>query len=194
MSVNNSNPDLTQHAPRSPRLRLGGYALLPRIIDKGRASLTGKLGAYHYRGVGMDRHFFRFVGLDHESLKQELAKGGGDGEVLAWVQENAEFKRGPWEILAWSEWITKRTPDSDAETISEFAEMVAKLSKTREDIYTWFDFLDLDVLLWRQSITWSSPHQLKEEENYECKHQQEAGGHCHRRLKRHGIGHNPSAS
>ena len=144
MSVNNSNPDLTQHAPRSPRLRLGGYALLPRIIDKGRASLTGKLGAYHYRGVGMDRHFFKFAGLDHESLKQELAKGGGDGEVLAWVQENAKFKRGPWEILAWSEWITKRTPDSDAETISEFAEMVAKLSKTREDIYTWFDFLDLD--------------------------------------------------
>lgn len=112
--------------------------------DTTRASLTGKLGAYHYRGVGMDRHFFKFVGLDHESLKQELAKGGGDGEVLAWVQENAKFKRGPWEILAWSEWITKRTPDSDAETISEFAEMVAKLSKTREDIYTWFDFLDLD--------------------------------------------------
>ena len=73
----------TQHAPRSPRLRLGGYALLPRIIDKGRASLTGKLGAYHYRGIGMDRHFFKFVGLDHESLKQELAKGDGDGGVLA---------------------------------------------------------------------------------------------------------------
>src|SRR6266436_1123125 len=34
MSVNNSSPDLTQHAPRSPRLRLGGYALLPRIIAK----------------------------------------------------------------------------------------------------------------------------------------------------------------
>src|SRR5262245_53943574 len=74
MSVNNSSPDLTQHAPRSPRLRLGGYALLPRIIDKGHASLTGKLGAYHYRGVGMDRHFFKFVGLDPESLKQELLK------------------------------------------------------------------------------------------------------------------------
>src|SRR5215475_4640859 len=98
MSANNSSPDLTQHAPRSPRLRLGGYALLPRIIDKGRAFLTGKLGAYHYRGVGMDRHFFKFVGLDPESLKQELAKGGGDGEVLAWVQENAKFKREPWRF------------------------------------------------------------------------------------------------
>ena len=42
-------------------------------MDKGRASLTGKLGAYHYRGVGMDRHFFKFVGLDHEFLKQEAA-------------------------------------------------------------------------------------------------------------------------
>src|SRR6266852_9054296 len=143
MSVNNSNPDLTQHAPRSPRLRLGGYALLPRIIDKGRASLTGKLGAYHY-GAGMDRRFFKFVGLDPESLKQALAKGGGDGEVLAWVQENAKVKREAWEILAWSEWVTKRTPDSDAETISEYAVMVAKLSKKREDVYTWFDLLDLD--------------------------------------------------
>ena len=92
----------------------------------------------------MDRHFFNFVGLDHESLKQELAKGGGDGEVLAWVQENAKFKREPWEILAWSEWFTKRAPDSDAETISEFAEMMAKFSKKREDVYTWFDLLDLD--------------------------------------------------
>ena len=105
--------------------------MLPRIRDKGRASLTGKLGAYHYRGVGLDRHFFKFVGLDHESLKQELAKGGGDGEVLAWVQENAKFKREPWEILAWSEWFTKRAPDSDAETISEFAEMVAKFDAER---------------------------------------------------------------
>ena len=84
------------------------------------------------------------MGLDHESLKQELAKGGGDCDVLAWVQENATFKRERWEILAWSEWFTKRTPDSDAETISEFAQMVAKLSKEREDVYTWFDLLDLD--------------------------------------------------
>ncbi len=144
MSVNNSSPDLTQHAPRSPRLRLGGYALLPRILDKGRASLGGKCGEYHYNGIGMDRHFFNFVGVDHEALKQELAKGAGDGDILLWLQANAKLKRQPWEILAWSDWITKRIPDSDFETISEFAEAVKKLSTTREDIHTWFDFIDLD--------------------------------------------------
>jgi hypothetical protein len=41
-------PDLTKQAPRSPRVRLGGYAILPRMIDKGRAALAGMLGEYNY--------------------------------------------------------------------------------------------------------------------------------------------------
>ena len=142
--MSTTNSDLTQRPPRSPRVRLGGYVLLPRILDKGRADLAGKLGEYHYGGKGMDRHFFNFVGLDHESLKQEIAKGGGDGELLAWVQANAKHQRQPWEIAAWSEYHLRRTPDSDAETITHFADEVKKFSPTREDINTWFDLLDLD--------------------------------------------------
>ena len=139
-----STPDLNQRPPRSPRVRLGGYVLLPRILDKARASLAGNLGEYHYAGKGMDRHFFNFVGLDHESLKQELAKGGGDSELLAWVNANAKPSRQPWEIATWSSYHERRTPDSDAETITYFAEAVGKFSKTREDINTWFDLMDLD--------------------------------------------------
>ena len=144
MSTSNASPDLTQRAPRSPRVRLGGYVLLPRILDKGRASLAGKLGEYHYRGKGMDRHFFNFVGLDYESLTKELAKGGGDGEILAWVQANAKNQRQGWEIAAWSEFHLRRAPDSDTETLIEFAEEVKKFNALREDIYTWFDLMDLD--------------------------------------------------
>ena len=144
MSTLNSTPDLTQRPPRSPRVRLGGYVLLPRILDKGRASIAGKLGEYHYEGKGMDRHFFNFVGLDHDSLKNEIAKGGGDGDLLAWVNANAKTPRQPWEIAAWSDYHTRRAPDSDAETLSFFAEAVKKLSLAREDINTWFDLLDLD--------------------------------------------------
>ena len=36
MALTNA-PDLTQRPPRSPRVRLGGYAILPRLLDKGRA-------------------------------------------------------------------------------------------------------------------------------------------------------------
>jgi len=144
MGVNYSSPDLTQHPPRSPRVKLGGYVLLPRILDKGRASLAGKLGLYHYAGKGLNRHFFNFVGLDHESLTKEIAKGLGDNDLLAWITANGKNQRQPWEIAAWSEFHLRRHPDSDAETLPEFAEDVKKFSTTREDIHTWFDLVDLD--------------------------------------------------
>jgi hypothetical protein len=139
-----STIDLTQRPPRSPRLRLGGYVLLPRILDKARAAHAGKLGAYRFNGKGMDRHFFNFVGLEHEALKLEIAKGGGDGELLAWVTLNAKHPREPWEIAAWSAYHENRAPDSDAETLGDFATAVAEFTTTREDIHTWFDLLDLD--------------------------------------------------
>jgi len=41
MALNNA-PDLTQRPPRSPRVRLGGYVILPRMLDKGRATINGK--------------------------------------------------------------------------------------------------------------------------------------------------------
>ncbi len=37
-----------------------------------------------------------------------------------------------------------RTADSDAETITWFAEAVGKFTKTREDVRGWADLLDLD--------------------------------------------------
>jgi hypothetical protein len=141
---NTNTTDLTQRPPRSPRVRLGGFVILPRILDKGRAALAGKLGDYHFAGKGMDRHFFNFVGVDHEALKTELAKGGGDLELLTWIQANAKNQRQPWEIAAWSDFHLRRSPDSDHETITDFAEEVRKFNANREDIHTWFDLMDLD--------------------------------------------------
>jgi hypothetical protein len=144
MPENFSAPDLTQRPPRSLRVRLGGYVMLPRILDKARASVAGKLGEYRFKGTGMDRHFFNFTGIDHEALKAQVATGAGDGEILAWIQSNAKHPRAPWEIAQWSEYQCNRMPDSDAETWSEFGEKVAHFSTTREDIQTWFDLLDVD--------------------------------------------------
>lgn len=144
MSTSFIAPDHTRRPPRSPRVRLGGYVLLPRILDKGRAALAGKLGEYHYAGKGMDRHFFNFVGLDHESLKQELAKGGGDWEILNWIKANAKHQHQPWEIAAWSDYHERRTPDGDIETLAFITDRLRKLSAVREDVHTWFDYLDLD--------------------------------------------------
>ncbi len=135
--------DLTQRPPRSFRVRLGGHVILARMLDKGRATLARKNGEYNYNS-GTDQHLVRFLGFDPEALLKELATGKGDGEILAWVQENSKTPRTPWEIEAWSSYFEKRGPDSDTETLEGFAEYVGQHSKTREDIKSWFDAIELD--------------------------------------------------
>ena len=142
--INFTSLDLTQRPPRSPRVALGGYVLLPRILDKCRATIAGKSGEFRFGAQSMDRHFLNFTGIDEAALKAEVATGKSDSEMLAWVQASAKPPREPWEIAQWSNYQIQRSPDSDAETLQFFAEYVAKYSATREDIKTWFDLLDLD--------------------------------------------------
>lgn len=136
-------PDLTQRPPRSPRVRLGGYAALPRMLDKGRASIIGKNGEYHYN-CPLDQRVLGFLGIEAEELKGQLAAGKGDGEILQWINVNAKNKRTPWEIDQWSAYMERRGPDSDLESLKFFSDLVGKVAKGRTDISTWADLLDLD--------------------------------------------------
>jgi hypothetical protein len=135
--------DLTQRPPRSFRVRLGGYVVLARMLDKGRATLAKKNGEYIYNSP-TDQRLVQFLGFDPDALLKELATGKGDGEMLEWVQTHSKTPRPPWEVEAWSAYMDKRSPDSDAETLASFAEYVGQLSKTREDIKTMFEFGELD--------------------------------------------------
>jgi hypothetical protein len=135
--------DLTGRPPRSFRVRLGGFVILARMLDKGRATLAKKNGEYNYNSP-TDQHLVRFLGLDTDALLKEVAAGKGDGEILEWVLANAKTPRTPWEIEAWSAFMERRGPDSDAETLALFAEYVGQHSKTREDVKTWLEAIELD--------------------------------------------------
>jgi hypothetical protein len=138
-----SPSDLTQRPPRSFRVRLGGYVILARMLDKGRATLARKNGEYNYNSA-TDQRLVQFLGFDPEAMLKELAAGKGDGEILEWVQAHARTPHAPWEIEAWSAFMEKRGPDSDAETLAMFAEYLGQHSKTREDVKTWFEAIELD--------------------------------------------------
>ena len=135
-------PDLTKFPPRSPRVRLGGYVILPRMLDKGRATLAGKNGEYHY-ACPLDQHFLEFAGVDPEAMKAELAAGKGDGEILEWIQAHSKNKRSGAEIASWSAYHDQRAP-SDVEGREYLNSIHAKIAPKREDISTWFDVLDVD--------------------------------------------------
>lgn len=140
--MNYHAPDLTQHPPRSPRVRLGGYVILPRCLDKGRATLAGKNGEYHY-ACPLDARFLDFAGIDPEALKNELAAGKSDSEILEWIEKNARYRRSPIEIAAFSKMAEERVP-GDTETREFFNGLHAKAAPKREDIFTFFDLLDVD--------------------------------------------------
>ena len=135
-------PDLTKQPPRSPRVRLGGYALLPRCLDKGRATIAGTNGEYHFN-CPLDQRLLTFAGVDADALKKELGKGKGDWEILQWFQKNSEHRRSDAEIAAWSSWQEGRAP-SDAESRGYFNDLHSKSAPKREDIVSWSDLLDVD--------------------------------------------------
>ena len=141
-SKNIHAPDLTQRPPRSPRVRLGGYAILPRCLDKGRALLAGKNGEYNY-DCPLDQRVLEFAGIKGDALKKQLALGKSDSEILAWIGANSTTKPQPWQIAQWSAFAEQRGAN-DVETREFFTGLLAKLSKDREDILGWFDLLDLD--------------------------------------------------
>jgi|SRR5712671_3563297 len=143
MKTRTSFIDLTERPPRSFRVRLGDYVILARMLDKGRATLARKNGEYNYNSP-TDQHLLRFLGFDADAMLKELAAGKGDAEILEWVQAHSKTPRAPWEIEFWSAYMEKRGPDSDAETLALFAEFLGQHSKTREDVKTWFEAIELD--------------------------------------------------
>jgi hypothetical protein len=140
--ISYQNPDLTQHPPRSPRTRLGGYVMLPRSIDKARAKAAGKIGEYAFPNP-MDKHLLTFAGIDPDAFLETVKTGKSDTEILAWIDENSTTKPAAWEIAAWSNWLENLTPGT-ARRHGLFAERITKHAADREDIHTIMDWLDLD--------------------------------------------------
>lgn len=112
-----SAPDLTKRPPRSPRCRLGGYVILPRMLDKGRATIAGTNGEFNY-DAPFDQHIVSFLGFDMAALREQLTAGRGDGEIMEWINAHARHKRAPWKIEQWSDYLVRRGPDSDEETLT----------------------------------------------------------------------------
>src|SRR6202171_763145 len=59
MHKNVTGKDLTKESPRSPRIRVGGYAILGRTIDKCRALAGGNIDEYHF-DCPLDKMLFGF--------------------------------------------------------------------------------------------------------------------------------------
>lgn len=142
-SITTLAPDLRTRAPRSLRCRLGGYAVLPRLLDKCRAHLAGTPGDYHYN-CPLDQQFLAFTGIDADKLKQQIASSEGDAEILTWIHANAPISRTPWEIEQWSTYQDRRAPELNTDLFTYFQQVLTSHNPARGDVRSWADLLDLD--------------------------------------------------
>jgi hypothetical protein len=136
-----STKDLTKQPPRSPKTRLGGYVLLARMIDKGRASLAGTAGEYHF-ACPLDQALLNFKEVKADDVKNLLDSGATDEQVVSWLEEHGS-KKTPAEIEAWASGVEAWSLYSDPEKGAFFSGECAKLGLDPAKSTT-FDWLDAD--------------------------------------------------
>jgi len=74
--------DLTRNPPRSPRARLNGLVMLPRMIDIARAKLSGgNVGDYQI-GHGMSGMILKHFRITADDFVQMVAQAEDDSGVL----------------------------------------------------------------------------------------------------------------
>jgi Domain of unknown function (DUF5069) len=133
--------NLTKEPPRSPRNRLSNYALIARMIDKGRATIEGTAGEYHY-ACPLDQMLFGFKGVQADEVKKLLASGATDEQVVTWFNTHGTAKTAG-EIKEWSDGVEAYRPYDNPEQKDWFASECAKLGLKPESS-TLIDYLEAD--------------------------------------------------
>jgi hypothetical protein len=133
--------DLTKEAPRSPRERVGGYVILGRAIDKGRASLQGKVGEYHF-DCPLDNMLFNFKGVKGDEVKKLIEDGKSDHEIVSWLDANGAKKTSE-EVKKWGSDLEAYRPYDDPAKKDWFVGECGKIGLDPAKS-TLFDYLEAD--------------------------------------------------
>ncbi len=131
--------DLTKEPPRSPRTRIGGYAILGRTTDKCRALLNGNPGEYHF-DCPLDNILFGFKGVTGDALKAEVQRGADDGELAAWLDRSG-IPKTPAEVKEWSDGVEAYSMYDDPEKRDFFVEECTKLGldPAKTTLFEWLE-------------------------------------------------------
>ena len=133
--------DLKKEAPRSPRIRVGGYAILGRTIDKARALVAGNIGEYHF-DCPLDNMLFGFKGVNAKDFKTQIEQGASDVELVDWLNQSGQTKT-PKEIKRWADEVEASSLYNHPEKREFFSKEVRKFGLDPEKTTT-FEWLEID--------------------------------------------------
>ena len=139
MHKNVTGKDLTKEAPRSPRIRIGGYVILGRTIDKCRALVAGNIGDYHF-DCPLDNMLFGFKGVTGADFKAQIENGASSQQMAEWLDQTGEQKT-PEEIKSWSDETEAANPYNNPERRDWFIEQTKPmgLDPTKTTLFDWLE-------------------------------------------------------
>lgn len=132
---------------RSPREGLGGFPILPRLIDKVRLFHEGRLPEEYVPNLlgpapFLDGRFLDFTGLRAEDLRSAILGCSDDACVLSWVKKNGTHRTAE-EIRQWQLSIEQSPvpPERVRARLRSYPEVGALFDLSRLNP---FDLIDLD--------------------------------------------------
>jgi len=132
--------DLTAQPPRSPKVKVGGFRILGRTIDKCRAALFGKIGEYHF-DCPLDNSLFGWKGIRGADFKAYVAEGHSDDEITDWVRSHGTARTTD-EIAAWNDMVLKNNYADKPDKKGWLEGENKRLGLDKDD--TLFDYLEAD--------------------------------------------------
>ena len=132
--------DLTQFIPRSPKNKLAGIVMIPRMLDKARAYNNKSLGEYIYP-CPLDQIILDFLGIDHKKLTYQAQKLT-DEEIELWINEMLSSKSiNDKENI--NKQLLGRKPNTK-ESINQFNLIRDKINPSIKNVTTWVELIELE--------------------------------------------------
>ncbi len=130
--------------PRSPKETVGGIVYVGRMIDKIRLMIAGDLHPELHAnlGKGFDERAVAFLGVTYDALRERVAQGGPDAEILEWCFANGR-RPDDGQIEIWNSFLVKRGWNDDM-TETLLRRKKESGFESRDDIQTIFQYIDAD--------------------------------------------------
>ena len=132
---------------RSPYDKVGRLVYFGRMLDKIRLHAAGRLPPEYSANLGesnprfFDARCCRFLGIQYATIVARTVQGGGDEEILTWVQAHGTPHTDE-DCACWNAFMTKL---GWRDEVSERLRLrAAEYGRAGCDAETMFDLLDLD--------------------------------------------------
>lgn len=135
---------MSTNLPVSPYETIHGLVYFPRMIDKIRKHVAGKLGDDYIPnlGKGFDLRCCSFLGMEYAELSAAVGSTLSNEEAWNWAMQHGVAPTEE-QIEVWNGYMTRRGWRDDLVDILQ-RRLKEGGFENREDIQTMFDYIDLD--------------------------------------------------